>query len=371
MPELLDLYRVDNFIDTFALGHYARVLEAHDHRSNQAVAFKVLRSEHLSSDGDIRWEYRAFANEADLLTRLSGSPHVVKLLDCGYISSHSEAPADGDIVSCGQDVEAFGAAMLDYAERRWRPYLALAQLPRTHNLLYLMKPSSQAVRWRLPSEEGLALALQFGQMLQMAHQQNIVYLDHKLEHVYWDGTKLEIIDLNSSRQMERPDPQYFRMDVHNLCVGILYPIFTGLSPQMTTLRPQPSSLSEVESRYRDIVSLDFGVEPSLSPSLRALLQRGAAMELATVGDFLEQLREVAALHGWDFPNHYTSPSSRSARDNMRAGLRKLREGQGNLRDARDLFREAAIEDGITEDLENELRRLVKAANEMLNSRIIP
>ena len=58
-----------------------------------------------------------------------------------------------------------------------------------------------AVRWRLPSEEGLALALQFGELLKMSHQKGIVYLDHKLEHVYWDGVQLRIIDMNSSQKM--------------------------------------------------------------------------------------------------------------------------------------------------------------------------
>ena len=31
-------------------------------------------------------------------------------------------------------------------------------------------------------------------------QQKIVYLDHKLEHVYWDGHTLRVIDFNSSKQ---------------------------------------------------------------------------------------------------------------------------------------------------------------------------
>jgi serine/threonine protein kinase len=374
MPNLDDLYRIDNFNDTFALGHYARVLDALDRRSGHVIAFKVMRSEHLSSDGDARWEYRAFANEADLLMKLADSPHVVDLLDCGYVSSVSEAPAGGEINSFRQDVIGFVRAMNDFAAKGWRPYLALQNLPRTQNLLYLMRPDRQGTRWRLPSEEGLALALQFAELLRQAHGQGIVYLDHKLEHVYWDGALLRVIDLNSSRQLDLKDsatPQFFRMDVHNLCVGILYPIFTGLSPQKTTLRPQPGTWNDVEARYQDITNLDFGVEPSLSGELQDLLQRGAAMQVESVGDFLHALYQVAAQHGWDFPHQYTSPASRDARAQMRAGLTRLRKGQAELRDARDLFREAAIQDGITEDLEAELRRLVKSVNEMLNNRVIP
>jgi serine/threonine protein kinase len=374
MNTLTDVYRIDNFNDTFALGHYARVLDALDRRSGHMVAFKVLRPEHLSPDREIRWEYRAFANEADLLMKLSGSPHIVGLLDCGYIADSGEAPASGDISSFHVDAIGFIQSMNEYAEKGWRPYLALQNLPRTNNLLYTMKPNQAGSRWRLPSEEGLALALQFAEMLKLAHQKGVVYLDHKLEHVYWDGAQLRIIDLNSSRQLEgsaASDPQYYRMDIHNLCVGILYPVFTGLSPQKSTLRPQPGNVTEAESRYRDITTLDFGVEPSLSQGLKDLLQQGAALQIESAEEFLAGLQQVASLHGWDFPHYYTSPASRDARTQLRAGINRLRRGQSDLREARDLFREAAIQDGITEDLEAELRRLVKAVNSMLNERVIP
>ena len=374
MTKTLDeTYRIDNFNDTFALGHYARVMDALDRRSGHVVAFKVMRPEHLSADGEIRWEYRAFANEAQILMKLADSPHVVDLLDCGYVSGDGEWPDNGEITSFQQDILGFINEMEAFAENGWRPYLSLYNLPRTRNLLYLMKPNQPGVRWRLPSEEGLALALQFANMLKLAHQQGIVYLDHKLEHVYWDGSQLQIIDFNSSRQLDgsNGDAQFFRMDVHNLCVGILYPIFTGLSPQKSTLRPQPGQLKDVEERYKNITTLDFGIEPTLSEGIKSLLQKGATQELADIDAFLECLYDAGAELGWDFPNHYTSPSSRDARTQMRAGITRLRSGQENLREARELFREAAIQEGITPDLEMELRRLVKAANDMLNHRVIP
>ncbi len=374
MPNLTDVYRIDQFNDTFALGHYARVLDAQDRRNGQVVALKVMRPEHLHTDGEMRWEYRAFASEADLLMKLAGSPHIVDLLDCGYVSTRAEAPGDGEITSFQLDVMGFLQAMPQFAARGWRPYLSLQNLPRLNNLLYLMKPNQSGTRWRLPSEEGLALTLQFVDVLRLAHQKQIVYMDHKLEHVYWDGSQLRIIDLNSSRQLEknnRSDDTYYRMDIHNLCVGILYPIFTGLSPQKAALRPQPGNIVEAESRYRDIMELDFGVEPSLSQGIQDLLQRGAAMEWTNIDDFGAQLQQVASQHGWDFPAHYTSPASRDARGQMRAGLTRLRRGQADIREARDLFREALIQDGITEELEAELRRMVKSVNDMLNNRVIP
>lgn len=371
--KLIDRYQIDNYIDTFALGHYARVLSASDLKSNQTVAFKVMRPEHVMTEGDMRWEFKAFGNEAEILMKLKDSPHVVNLYDCGYVSTIGEAPSGGDIISYDTDVAMFTAAQREYAEKGWRPYLSLELLPRNENLYYAMKPSKQSLRRRVPVEEGISLALQFAYLLQLAHDKDIVYLDHKLEHVYWDGVMLRVIDFNSSRQINATgaDRKMLVKDIHNLCVGILYPVFTGMSPQKASLRPQPGGQDTVDTRYEDITELDFGMVPDLSSAMQELLQHGAAMEYDYLKDFIDDLKRVASLHGRDFPEFSSNPASRDARDQMKAGLKLLREGEANIREARDLFREAVVLDGITEDLENELRRLVKNVNDMLNNRAIP
>ncbi len=374
MPRLSELYQLGNYIDTFALGHYARVLDAVDLRKGNSVSFKVMRPEHLDANGDMQWEYRAFGNEADILTRLWHSPNIVKLYDCGFINDCEEAPRAGDITSFQGDVRGFIDNLARFAAAGWRPYLSLENLPRYHSLFYLMKPNKPSKRWRLPSEEGLALALQFSELLALAHANSIVYLDHKLEHVYWDGANLKVIDFNSSRILEDDrmrSPQQYMKDVHNMCVGVLYTIFTGMSPQKTSLRPQPSSRDAVERRYTDINSLDFSMEPSLSEGITELLQRGAGEQVESAREFINGLQRAATELGWQFPDYYTSAASSDARVQMRKGLSKLREGHENIRDARDLFREALIQDGISRDLEAELRRLVVALNEMLNHRVVP
>lgn len=374
MPRLSELYQLGNYIDTFALGHYARVLDAVDLRGGNSVAFKVMRPEHLDADGDMRWEYRAFGNEAEILARLWHSPNIVKLYDCGFISDREEAPRAGEITSLQGDIRGFSDSLTRFAAAGWRPYLALENLPRYHSLFYLMKPNKPDRRWRLPTEEGFSLALQFSELLALAHSNSIVYLDHKLEHVYWDGIHLKVIDFNSSRILEddrMQAPQQYKKDVHNMCVGVLYTIFTGMSPQKTSLRPQPSSRDAVERRYTDIDSLDFSMEPSLSESITELLQRGAGEQVESAREFINGLQRAATELGWQFPDYYTSGASGDARVQMRNGLSKLREGHENIRDARDLFREALIQDGISRDMEAELRRLVVALNEMLNHRVVP
>jgi serine/threonine protein kinase len=350
------------------------VVDAEDLRHDRSVAFKVMRPEHLSDDGTPRWEARAFINEADLLIRLETTRAAVRLYDCGYVSTTDERPDGGQLLSLGTNVAAFREQLYPYTAQGWRPYLSLELLPRHHSLFYLMKPNSANGRRRLPTEEGIDLAMQFAKFLRDAHAQRIVYLDHKLEHVYWDGTTLRMIDFNSSQFLESGThtfDQYLAQDVHNLCVGVLYPVFTGLSPQKTTLRPQPGSQDEVERRYSDVTELDFGVEPTLSTTLQELLQRGARQELNTIQDFLNGLEHVAGRHGWDFPGAPTVPALREAREQIRAGLQTLRQGQDALRIARERLVDAAILDDINEDMEAELRRLLAQINDALNHRVIP
>jgi len=374
MTQLAEIYHLENYIDTFAPGHYARVLDALDFRTGQTVAFKVMRSEHLTPDGEMKWEFKAFGNEVQILQKLADSPHVVKLLDCGFVLSAQETPLDAEILSLGTETGTFLRALPERAREGWRPYITLENLPRTDNLFYLMRPTQGSTRRRLPSEEGLTLALQFTNLLRLAHSQKIVYLDHKLEHIYWDGATLRVIDFNSSQQLTGSPAslaQEYTKDVHNMCVGVLYPIFTGMSPRKTSLIPQPGNLEAMESRYQDIHDLDFMMEPTLSPALQDLLQKAAAMQITSLDAFTQELQQVAAQHGRDFPGQTTSPANRAARDKLRAGLKLLREGEGRLRQARDLFRDAAVTETIGEDMEDELRRLVKAINEMLNHRVLP
>lgn len=370
---LTDLYTLGNTIDTFAPGHYARVYEATDRRDERTCALKVMRIEHTSADGQPRMEATAFLNEADLLTRMSLAPaasHIVRLYDCGYILSPDENPRSGEIESCGLNVERFRQGVFRLAGRGWRPYLALECLPRSENLLYLMKPNTPGARWRLPTEEGIDLAVQFADVLLQAHQRQIVYLDHKLEHVYWDGRTLKIIDWNSSRLIEN-GPQVLALqvvaDVHNLCVGVLYPVFTGLSPQKGSLRPQPADQAGVDSRYAEINQLDFGSEPTLSAPLQELLQQGASRQLTSIEQFITGLSGAAGDFGWDS----SRPGVREARAQVRDALSKLRLGQELLHEARALLLEAAIKDDISADMEAELRRLLNKINEMLTARVIP
>lgn len=374
MPESLnDVYQLDNFIDTYALGHYARVLEALHRPTGQQIAFKVMRPEHRMPDAAPRWEAQAFVHEARLLLTLEEHPTPMKFYDCGYIEDESEYPIGGELVSYGRDVQAFSDALYESNAAGWRPYLSLEWLPRDHNLLYVMKGSGDESR-RLPTEEGIDLAMQFTDLLAYAHERGIVYMDHKLEHIIWDGTTLRVIDWNSSKLIEYNGnnlEQQRRKDLHNLCVGVLYPIFTGQSSQRGALRPQPGSIAEVDQRYTNITHLDFGPAPTLSQSVINLLEAGAQEQYSNANEFMQKVERAAQRFGWQTPSTQAVPALQKARQNVREGLTKLRLAEDLTREAREAFLTAAIMDGINEDLEQELRRLLKDIGEFLNKRVIP
>jgi serine/threonine protein kinase len=366
---LTEVFEIGNFIDSFALGHYARVLDAVDKRTGQTVAFKIMRPEHRHPQGAPKWEAQAFPHEARLLSLLKHHRAPMKIFDCGYTSAIGDYPsADGELVSYGQDVMQFSAALYEANAAGWRPYLALENLPRNHSLLYVMQ-STQGQRRRLPTEEGLDLAWQFGDLLRFAHGMGIYYMDHKLEHIYWDGQTLRVIDWNSSKLLENVllSDQQRRKDIHNLCVGVLYPVFTGLSSQRGALKPQPGNQAEVDARYDQIRHLDFGVDPSLSSTITSFLESGAQQKITSAEDFLTRLEKVSVRFGW----HNSSPVLQQARAKTREGLMKLRQAEELARESREALLSSATMEGINEDMEAELRRLMQGIAEFLNARVIP
>lgn len=130
-------------------------------------------------------------------------------------------------------------------------------------------------------------------------------------------------------------------------------------------------MSEVDARYNDVQHLDFSVEPSLSSAITDLLESGARQDLPTADYFLRRLEQVAVKFGWESYIRGTEPALKEARDYMRDGLAKLRHGEDLVREALNLLIEAASIEDINDDMDAELRRLMKGINEFLNARVIP
>jgi serine/threonine protein kinase len=66
------------------------------------------------------------------------------------------------------------------------PYLAIEQQEQANNLLLLCDTGYTRGRF-LPLLDGLIIAIQICDLLDVAHSRNIVYRDHKILHYYWQN----------------------------------------------------------------------------------------------------------------------------------------------------------------------------------------
>jgi hypothetical protein len=129
--------------------------------------------------------------------------------------------------------------------------------------------------------------------------------------------------------------------------------------------------AEVEARYENISQLDFSGDASLSQAVITLLERGASKQIESATAFLAEVQRLAARFGWDLPAQRPSEALLHAREQTRLGLEQLRHSQALARQARDYLLEASALDGINEDMEAELRRLIAHIGDFLNHRPIP
>jgi serine/threonine protein kinase len=375
-PLRLDaLYNLDQYIDGRALGFSARVARATHWASGQDVAFKVLRCEHQTDER----VWQQFATEIDLLTQLRPTGIPADLIDCGYVSDRSrDCPTGGEIVSHGQDGRAFRADLADRFAKNWRPYLGLELLPGERCLLNLIHGADGDGRrpLRLPTEEALSLIIQFAHFLQLAHSADLVYWDHKPEHVYWIDRRLRIIDLNVSRAFG-PATGNDRLatdkgrDLQYMLTGVAYTALTGRDFRFTDQAPQPSPSAPkmVEMRFNGVSQLDFSVDETLFPTIVTTINQllAAPPGSLTAAALLDQAYQLAAQLGRETPGYPASETSQAARAELLKGLAALQQAQAAITQARQHFLQAhALH---PEDKESE--RLFHEASEFYRARVLP
>ncbi len=234
-------------------GRFAVVYRALDARLQRPVAMKLLREEHI--DGDPKWR-EAFDIEVELLQALQDQPAVVTMTD------HGTTP-DG------------------------RYYIGLELLPPGTDLL------SRVTREGGFSEaEGLPIVWQLTDVLRTAHARNIAYRDLKLEHIFWSGEQMTLIDWNVSRMLASDKPEddpmlqwererSFQSDLFKLGT-MLYSVFTGLDIRNREVpTPVYSQLQDSGFEVTDeglVWPIEFAGAP-LSPELKDLILRLVHIDL--------------------------------------------------------------------------------------------
>lgn len=216
-------------------------------------AIKVMRPDR------VEYALPLFREEAQVLTMLRDVPGVTPMVECGFlrIEDGLEFPSDdshasaahlhGQVVRYGvEEVQNYLVSMDRFLAQGWLPYLGLVKRDQEHNLMRYCD-AGYTHGWFLPLRESLLLTIQICDILQCAHDRNVVYRDHKILHYYWDPGShgVVMIDWNiAKRQPQGLSDAERQFDLVQLGARAFHHILTG--------RPAPGALSQGPNRPEDI-----------------------------------------------------------------------------------------------------------------------
>ena len=207
-----------------------------------------------------------FREEVQILSMLRDLPGINPLLECGFINldqdsslppENGQAQADflrGVVLRYGiEEVQNFLVSLDTKVGQGWVPYLALEK--RSHEQCLMVFCDAGYTHGRfLPLSESLLLAIQICDLLQVVHDRNIVYRDHKILHYYWDPETQGVVMLDWNIARHSPQglsPAERRFDLVQFGARALHHILTGRSaPGALPLGPnRPDEIEHASLSY--------------------------------------------------------------------------------------------------------------------------
>jgi hypothetical protein len=258
-----------------AVGSSARVF-ALDYKPlngdfNNYPAIKIMRPDKLD------YALPLFRNEIQILDQMQDVEGITPLLGVGYlkveegvwpkeiaplsISLENEASAANlagiaDLYN-PQDVEVFLDELDERVPNEWLAFLITPR--RWEDNLYLRCDAGYTrgdFHLSFPMVNGLMAAVQMVNILQAAHDKNIVYLDHKILHYYWNEPRQQVyvLDWNIGRQVQNGDArEVYEFDILQFSARALHHLLTG--------RQAPGSLKVGPNKPEDIQNAPHTYEP--------------------------------------------------------------------------------------------------------------
>jgi serine/threonine protein kinase len=283
-----------------ARGSSARVFAGNmRNHSKKALsyAFKIMRPDQED------YALPLFIEEIQILTMLRDVPGITPVVECGYIkiddgqalpSDESHASAQqlsGQVIHYGvEQAQNFLASMDRQLSVGWLPYLTLVRRNPEHNLIHYCD-ASYTHGWFLSLRESLILSMQICDILQYAHDRNIVYRDHKILHYYWDAHShgVAMIDWNiAKRQPQGLSDAEKQFDLVQLGARGLHHIFTGRPAQGSLpLGPnRPEDIEKASTHYPVNWTYD---DERLPNQLRSILEQTLNQGYTLVSDIRRDL----------------------------------------------------------------------------------
>jgi serine/threonine protein kinase len=265
-----------------------------------AHAIKIMRPERLE------YALPLFKEEARVLSLLRDVPAVTPVVEYGFLrlqeglrfpGDESHAAADdlrGDLLRYGvEEVQNFLVSMERQLASGWLPYLALVLRDRQYNLIKYCD-AGYTHGWFLPLRESLMLGIQICDVLQVAHERNIVYRDHKILHYYWDPAAhgIAMIDWNIAKHLPHGlSAAEEQLDLVQFGARALHHILTGRpAPGALPLGPnQPEEIERAASSY--VVNWTYDDE-RLPMRLKEILERVLSQGYAHIKDLRADLLQV-------------------------------------------------------------------------------
>jgi len=263
-----------------SVGSSARVFRLHakdlageygDHR-----VIKVMRPDKT------QYALPLFKNEVKILNRLAGTPGVTPMLGFGYLkvergtwpdeiaplAKSMMVKASGDHLSGLAELfkaDELESYLTEIESRISEGWLAFILLPRRwEDNLYLRCDAGYTrgeFHQSFPVLNALEAGWQISQILEVAHQNQVVYLDHKVLHYYWNEPRSQVyvLDWNIGRLISNENSQeVYEFDILQFSARALHHLLTGRqAPGSVKVGPnRPEDIQNAPHQYNPVWTYD-------------------------------------------------------------------------------------------------------------------
>ncbi len=300
-----------------ASGSSARVFKYKDRaltsEYHKDSAIKIMRPDKIT------YAYPLFLQELQILQILDGYPGITPMLRSGFLKFSEDSVFPEEIAPLTKALEEraggfqlkgelnlfeLGDTDLVLAEfdqrvqEGWLPVIIFEK--RWEDNLYLVSDAGYTkgdFRRNLSMLDVLTIAIQICETLEHAHQKEIIYLDHKLLHYYWNDLRKKVImvDWNIGRYIPgKMTLESRQFDLLQFSSRALHHLFTGRqAPGAVAVgQNRPEEIENAPRHYK--ASYPYDVTRRLNPGEIAFLERsldGGFTSAAEMQDALEKLKK--------------------------------------------------------------------------------
>lgn len=257
-----------------------------------------------------------FKSEVEILNVLTDVPGITPLGGLGYmqvrngiwpdeiapLSTSQKQKASANHVTGIVDLFTTGEVpqfLSEIDERIAEDWLAFLVLPRRwEDNLYLRCDSGYTrgeYHRNFSVSDALKAAIQICHILEAAHDQGIVYLDHKALHYYWNIPRQQVyvIDWNIGRRIANGNAkEVFEFDVLQFSARALHHFLTGRqAPGSVKVGPNnPEEISNAPHKYKPIWTYDD--QKRLTPLEMDILEGAIQGQLKTPVELAKELQTL-------------------------------------------------------------------------------